>query len=144
MSVPANMSVHFYAGSIANPTSATPPPPEALCRRSLWVLHMLEALGLLSRRVVPLFGESITSWRNKTTSGQRSERTARGDAPTSWRDKTTRGRRNERTTRGDATTSWHDKTTPGRRDERRHNLIVFRVQTEATGQVTAMAVARIK
>jgi hypothetical protein len=29
----------------------------------------------------------------------------RGNARTSWRDKTTRGQRNERTARGDATTS---------------------------------------
>ncbi len=65
------------------------------------------------------------------------ERTARGDATTSWRIKTTRGRRNERTTRGDATTSLHDKTTPGRHNGRRHNLVVFRVQTESTGEVAA-------
>jgi len=83
-------------------------------------------------------GYATTSWRNKTTRGQRNERTARGDATTSWRDKTTRGRCNERTTRGNVTTSWHDKTTPGRRDERRHNLIVFRVQMESTGEVAAM------
>ena len=48
------------------------------------------------------------------------------------------GWRNERTTRGNAATSWHDKTTPGRREKRRHNLIVFRVQTELTGEVAAM------
>jgi hypothetical protein len=41
-------------------------------------------------------------------------------------------------TRGNARTSWHDKRTPGRRDERRHNLVVFRVQTESTGKVAAM------
>ena len=32
----------------------------------------------------------------------------------------------------------HDKTTPGRHNKRRHNLIVFRVQTESTGKVAAM------
>jgi hypothetical protein len=74
-------------------------------------------------------GNATISLRDKTMRGQRNERTARGDATTSWCDKTTRGRRNERTTRGDATTSWHDKMTPGRRNEKRHNLVVFRVQT---------------
>ena len=42
------------------------------------------------------------------------------------------------TTRGDAITSWHDKMTPGRRDKRLHNLVVFRVQTESTGEVAVM------
>ena len=78
------------------------------------------------------------SWRDKTTRGQHNERLTRGDATTSWRDKMMRGWRNERTTRGIATTSWHDKMTPGRRDERQHNLIVFWVQTESTGEVAAM------
>jgi hypothetical protein len=36
------------------------------------------------------------------------------------------------------TTSWHDKTTQGQRDERRHNLVVFRIQRESTGEVAAM------
>jgi hypothetical protein len=83
-------------------------------------------------------GNAATSWRDKTTRGQRNERTRRGDATTSWRDELTRGRHNEKTTRGYATTSWHDNTTPGRHDERRHNLVVFRVQTELTGEVAAM------
>jgi hypothetical protein len=47
-------------------------------------------------------------------------------------------------TRGYATTSWHDEVTEGRRNERRHNLVVFRVQTESTGKVAAMVVARIE
>jgi hypothetical protein len=83
-------------------------------------------------------GNVTTSWRDKTMRGQRNERTVRGNATTSWLDKTTRGRYNERTTRGDATTSWHDKMTPGRRDERQHNLAVFQVQIELTGEVAAM------
>jgi len=83
-------------------------------------------------------GNATTSWRDKTTRGQRNERTARGDATTSWCDKTTRRRHNERTARSDATTSWHDKMTPGQHDERRHNLVVFRVQTVSTGEVAAM------
>jgi hypothetical protein len=33
--------------------------------------------------------------------------------------------------------------TRGRRDKRRHNLVVFQVQTESTGKVAAMVVARI-
>ena len=41
-------------------------------------------------------------------------------------------------TRGNATTSWHDKTTAGRRNERQHNLVVFQVQTESTGEVAAV------
>jgi hypothetical protein len=89
-------------------------------------------------------GNATTSWHNKTTRGQHNERTARGDAATSLRNNTMRGRRNEGTTRGNATTSWHDETTPGRRDERRHNLVLVGVQTEVTGQVTAMVVARIE
>ena len=60
------------------------------------------------------------------------------DATTSWHDKTMRGQRNERRTRGNATTRRHDKTTPGWRNERRHNLLVFRVQTELTGEVAAI------
>ena len=40
--------------------------------------------------------------------------------------------------RGYATTSWHDKVMRGWCDKRRHNLIVFRVQTELTGEVAAM------
>ena len=60
------------------------------------------------------------------------------DATISWHDKTMRGRRNEMTTRGNVTTSWHDKTTPGWHGKRRHNLEVFRVQTELTGNVAAM------
>jgi hypothetical protein len=87
---------------------------------------------------------ATTSWRDKTTRGQRNERTARGDATTSWCDKTTRGRRNEGMTRGDATTSWHDETTPGQRNERRHNFVVFPLQTESIGKVAAMVIARIK
>ena len=89
-------------------------------------------------------GNVTTSWRDKTARGQRNERTARGDVTTSWRDKTTRGRRNGGTTRGDVTTSWHNEMTPGWRDKRRHNLILVRVQMEATGQVTAMIVACIE
>jgi hypothetical protein len=50
----------------------------------------------------------------------------------------TSGRRNERTTRGDAPTSCHDEMTRGWCNKRRHNLIVFRVQTESTGKVAAM------
>jgi len=34
--------------------------------------------------------------------------------------------------------------TRGWRDERRHNFVVFRVQTESTGKVVAMVVARIE
>ena len=83
-------------------------------------------------------GNATTSWRDKTTRGQRNERSARGDATSSWRDKTTRGQRNEGATRGNATISWHNKTTPGQRDERRHNLVVFRVQTESTGELAVM------
>ena len=54
---------------------------------------------------------------------------------------TMRGRQEAR---GHATTSWHDEVTRGRRDERRHNLVVFRVQTESTGKVAAMVVAHIE
>ena len=79
-----------------------------------------------------------TSWHDKTTREQCNERTARGNATISWHDKTMRVRRNERTPRGDATTSWHDKSTPGWRDKRRHNLVVFWVQSESTGEVAAM------
>ena len=75
-----------------------------------------------------------TSWRNKTTRGQCNERTRRGDATTSWRNELLRGRHTERATRGYASTSWHVKVTRGRRDERRHNLVVFWVQTESTGK----------
>ena len=89
-------------------------------------------------------GNATTSWHDNTTRGQRNERTARGDATTSWHEKATRGRCNEGTTRGDVTTSWHNETTPGRHNERRHNLVLVGVQTEATGQVTAMVVARIE
>ena len=83
-------------------------------------------------------GNATTIWRDKTSRGQRNERTARGDATTSWHNKTTRGRRNERMTSGNATTSWHNETALGRCDKRLHNLIVFRVQTESTGKVAAM------
>ena len=41
-------------------------------------------------------------------------------------------------------TSWRNKRTRGQRDERQHNLIVFRVQSESTGKVAAMAVAGIE
>ena len=78
------------------------------------------------------------------TRGQSNERMRRGDATTSWRNELTRGRHNERTTRGYATTSWHDEVTRGWRDERRHNFVVFRVQTESTDKVVAMVVARIE
>ena len=85
-------------------------------------------------------GNATAGWYDELTRGWCKERTARGHATTSWRDKTTTGRDNERTTRGDGTTSWHDKTTPGRRNEWRHNLVVFRVQTELTGEVAAMVI----
>ena len=42
------------------------------------------------------------------------------------------------------TTSWHNEVTRGRHDERQHNLIVFWVQTESTGKVAAMVIARIE
>jgi hypothetical protein len=51
--------------------------------------------------------------------------------------------RGRQTTRGYATTSWHYEVMRGWCDERRHNLVVFRVQMESTGQVTAMVVAHI-
>ena len=89
-------------------------------------------------------GYATTSWHDKTTRGQRNERTRRGNVTTSWHDKLTRGRHNERTTRGYATTSWHDEVMRGWCDERRHNLVVFRVQTESTGKVAAMVAARIE
>ena len=74
------------------------------------------------------------------TRGWRNKRMVRGNETTSWHDKTTRvrGQHNERTARGDATTSWCNKTIPGWHDERGHNLIVFRAQTESTGEVAAM------
>jgi hypothetical protein len=97
--------------------------------------------------------------------GRRNEMTTRGYATTSWHDKTTRGQRNERMRRGNVTTSWHDKLTRGRHNERTtnnkrlcnnqlaalqgdervvwRNLVVFRVQTESTGQVTTMVVALV-
>ena len=74
--------------------------------------------------------------------GQHNERTRRGNVTTSWHDKLTRGQYNEKTTRGYATTSWHDKVMKGWHDKRRHNLVVFQVQTESTGKVAAMVVAR--
>jgi hypothetical protein len=89
-------------------------------------------------------GNATTRWRDKTTRGQHHERTRRGDATTSLRDEMTKGRHNERTTRGYATTSWHNEVTRGRCGERRHNLVVFRVQTESTGKVVAMVVACIE
>jgi hypothetical protein len=91
-------------------------------------------------------GNATTSWRDKMTRGQHNERMRRGDVTTSWRNELTRarGRHNERTTRGYATTSWHNEVMRGRRDERQHNLVVFRVQTESTGKVAAMVVARIE
>ena len=47
-------------------------------------------------------------------------------------------------TRGDAATSGHDEMTRGQHDERRHNLPVFWFQTESTGKVAVMVVARLK
>jgi hypothetical protein len=84
-------------------------------------------------------GNATTSWRDKTTRGQRNERATRDNATTSWRDsnKMTRGRRNEGTSRGDATTSWHNEMTPGRCNERQHNLVLVRVQTAWLGSPTA-------
>ena len=89
-------------------------------------------------------GNATTGWGDTTMRGQRNERMARGDGTTSWHDKMTRGRRNEGMTRGNVTTSWHDETTPGRHNKRLHNLVLVKVQTEATGQVTVMVVARIE
>jgi len=90
---------------------------------------------------------ATTSWRDKTMRGQRNERTRRGDGTTSsWRNELTRGRHNdnERTTRGYVTTNWHEGVMRGRRNKGRHNLIVFQVQTESTGKVATMVVARIE
>jgi len=87
-------------------------------------------------------GSATISWHGKTMRGQRNERTRRGNVTTSWHDELTRGRHNEKTTRGYATTSWHDKVMKGWHDKRRHNLVVFQVQTESTGKVAAMVVAR--
>ena len=39
-------------------------------------------------------------------------------------------------TRGDVTTSWHEETTRGR--------VVFRIQTESTGKVSAMVTAGVE
>jgi len=41
-------------------------------------------------------------------------------------------------------TSWCDERTRRQCNEREHNLVVFRVQSESTGKVVAMAVACIE
>ena len=104
-------------------------------------------------------GNAMASCRDERSRRRSNERTRRGDATTSWRDKRTRGWHNkrmmrgnvttswcnhERATRGDAATSWHDEMTRGQRDKRQHNLLVFWFQTESTGKLAVMVVARLK
>jgi hypothetical protein len=38
----------------------------------------------------------------------------------------------------------HNEATSGRHDKRRHNLILFLVQTELTGEVAAMTIAPVE